>query len=590
MAFDSGMLKAVIGEINSVAAGLKVDKVYQPQNDEIDLLLRGRNGTERLLLRCGSQDTRIQLTSLERDSPQSPPNFCVLLRKHLQGSVLSGICQEGFERVARLKFQCRDEMGYDCEKYLFAEVMGRNSNLIFTDGNLRIIAAMRLVDFSTSRLRQVLPGMAYELPPAQEGKLNPVSSSLTDFENAVEAGFGKPAAKQICSSFFGICPAVAREAVFRAFGDTEAVCGSFDVSRLFETLENVLKASETAGVPCMAYMDGHPADFSFVELTQYGPGAFRTFESYAEMLDAYYGERDRSAMTSARAGDLSKTVNSAMARLRRKLDIQRSELADCDREDEYRSDGELILANLYRLKKGDSSVRVIDYSAQNSDGTFAERTLKLDSRLSPSENAQRLFKKYSKCRKARTELTRQISIAEEELAYLSGVSSSISRAETGADIAGIRDELEKAGYVRQKKGAAPAKSVRNSPALYVTTGGFSVLCGKNNFQNEEITFKLALKGDIWFHAKGVPGSHVLLKADGREVPASDMTEAAEIAAANSDAAGGINIPVDYTDVRNIKKPSGSRPGYVIYHTNRTAFVTPVQERLDAMKRKRQKQQ
>ncbi len=590
MAFDAGMLRAVTSEISSEVSGFRVDRIYQPQNDEIDLLLRGRDGARRILMRCGSQDTRIQLTSLERDNPQSPPTFCMLLRKHLQGAVLAGIRQEGFERVARLSFRCRDEMGYECEKLLFAEVMGRNSNLVFTDGKLKIIAAMRIVDFSTSRLRQILPGMTYELPPAQEGKVNPLDASVSDLSDAITSGGDRPAAKQLNVCFYGICPAIAREAVYRACGDAEAACGAVDPSKLYASLHGLLKASEDAPSPCMAYAGGRPAEFSFVKLTQYGPDALRSYGSFAELLDSYYGERDRVAMTSARAGDLTRTVGSAMARLRRKIDAQSRELADCDREDEYRADGELILANLYRLKKGDSSVRLTDYSSQMPDGSFPERTVSLDPRISPSDNAQRLFRKYAKCRKARTELTRQISIAGEELSYLSGIAGSLSRAETGADIAGIRDELERAGYVRQKRGAAPAKSVRNSPALYMTSGGFTVLCGRNNLQNDEITFKLSARGDVWFHAKGVPGSHVLIRAEGREVPDADMTEAAEIAAANSDAAGGSNIPVDYTDVRNIKKPSGARPGYVIYHTNRTAYVTPDPDRLDNMKRKCQNRQ
>jgi predicted ribosome quality control (RQC) complex YloA/Tae2 family protein len=601
MAFDSGMLRAVIGEIRAALgladgsgetglSGPRVDRVYQPQNDEIDLHLRGRDGGRCLLMRCGSRDTRIQLTSASRDNPQSPPTFCMLLRKHLQGAVLTDVSQQGFERVAVLEFGCRDELGFDCRKYLYAEVMGRNSNLILADGEGKIIAVMRPVDFSTSRLRQVLPGMRYEAPPAQEGKSDPNAASADDVAAALAAAGAAPASKALTSAFFGIGPAVAREAVYRASGDTDAPAADIDPRKLFCELRGLLEASRGAAEPCLVTDGPGMTEFSFVRLTQYGEDRLRMCGSFAELLDLYYGERDRAAITAGRAGDLQRTVSSAIARLQRKLEIQRRELADCDRESEYRADADLIIANIGQIGRGARSARLTDYSVQLDDGSFAERTVELDPRLTPSANAQKLYRRYAKCRKARAELTKQIAKAEEELAYLQTVRGSIARAETGADVAGIRDELERAGYARQKRGAAPAKSVRNSPAVYVTSGGFTVLCGRNNLQNDELTFRMAERGDVWFHAKGVPGSHVLLRAGGGEVPDSDLTEAAEIAAANSDAAGGEKVPVDYTDAGNVRKPSGSRPGFVIYRTNRTAYVTPDPARIAAMKRRREKTQ
>ena len=276
-------------------------------------------------------------------------------------------------------------------------------------------------------------------------------------------------------------------------------------------------------------------------------------------------------------------MNGAAARLCRKLDAQRGELADCEHGEEYRRDADLIVANLYRIKRGDTAARLTDYSEPTPDGGFAERTVALDGRLSPSANAQRLYKKYNKSKTAKRELTKQIALGEAELEYVRSVLDALSRAESGAELAEIREELWRAGYTGKQK-TPPPRKIKSAPAEYLTSGGYTVLCGRNNLQNDELTFRRADRSDIWFHAKGVPGSHVVLVCGG-SAPDTDMTEAAEIAALNSKAAGGDNIAVDYTQVRNIKKPAGARPGYVIYHTNQTAYVTPDPEKISSMRKR-----
>jgi len=324
-------------------------------------------------------------------------------------------------------------------------------------------------------------------------------------------------------------------------------------------------------------------DYAYIPLTQFGEENLRFFDGVGQTMDFYYGEKDRAALVSSRASDLQKTVANHLTRLRRKLDVQSRELADTEAADTFRADADLIVANMYMLKRGDREVRLTDYSEMREDGSFAERTVKLEPTLTPSANAQRLYKKYTKLRTASTVLAEQMKLAQTEVEYLETVKDALSRAETGADLAGIRMELEKGGYIRERRNAAPVKSIKNTPVKYVTTNGFTVLCGRNNLQNEEITFRLSERGDMWFHVKGVPGSHVLVQAEGREIPNEDLTEAAEIAAYNSDAKGGDNIAVDYSDVKNIKKPAGARPGFVIYHTNYTAYVTPNPEKLEKMK-------
>ena len=490
----------------------------------------------------------------------------------------------GFERVARLEFEGRDEMGYDSKKIIYAEVMGKNSNLIFTDGGGKIIGAMRQVDFTTSRLRQVLPGMQYELPPAQDKK-DPLTETREGFLAQLEACIPeRSAAKHINTVYLGISPVVAREIVFRACGSTDAGVSGVPGYLLWRELSAVIDAiREQRFTPVLARAGGSPAEYSFIPLLQSGEENLCTHGSFGELLDTFYGERDRRALIKSRADDLQRTMNGAAARLSRKLDAQRGELADCEHGEEYRSDADLIVANLYRIKRGDTAARLTDYSEPTPDGGFAERTVALDGRLSPSANAQRLYKKYNKSKTAKRELTKQIALGEAELEYVRSVLDALSRAESGAELAEIREELWRAGYTGKQK-TPPPRKIKSAPAEYLTSGGYTVLCGRNNLQNDELTFRRADRSDIWFHAKGVPGSHVVLVCGG-SAPDTDMTEAAEIAALNSKAAGGDNIAVDYTQVRNIKKPAGARPGYVIYHTNQTAYVTPDPEKISSMRKR-----
>lgn len=586
MAYDAGMLAAVIDEISRISAGGRVDKVYQPQNDTIILGIRTRAGARRLLLRCGANDPRMAYTSEPADNPATPPTLCMLMRKHFIGSVFVGAEQAGFERVARLEFAGRDEMGYDCKKYIYAEVMGKNSNLIFTDGNGRILGAMRQVDFTTSRLRQVLPGMMYELPPAQD-KRDPLSETRDGFlELLSDCMPERGAAKHINAAYLGISPAVAREIVYRASGsvDTSVDAASpYLLWREFSAVMELIRRRDFA--PTMAMTNGAPAEYSFMPLLQYGSDACREYDSFGDLLDSFYGERDRRALVKARADDLLRTMRAAEARLCRKLDAQRTELADCERGEEYRRDADLITANIYKIKRGDDMVRLTDYSEMTEDGGFAERTVKLDPRLSPSANAQKLYKKYTKTKTARRELTKQIELGERELLYVRSALDSLSRAETGTELLEIREELWRSGYAGKQK-TPPPKKLKSSPLEFKTSGGYTVLCGRNNLQNDELTFHRADRSDIWFHLKGAPGSHVILVCGG-VAPDLDMTEAAEIAAYHSSAGSGDNIAVDYTAVRNIKKPAGARPGYVIYHTNQTAYVSPDPEKIRAMRCKNQ---
>lgn len=575
MAFDAGMLACAVAEIREAASGGRIEKIYQPERDEIVIQLRTTLGGRRILINAGSNNPRICFSALPKENPAVPPMFCLLLRKRLGGGKLASVEQLGFERVVRLGFDCRDEMGFECRRYLIAEVMGKYSNLIFTDGDMKVIAAHRQVDFTTSSRRQVLPGMSYELPPSQ-GKADPRCELWESFCAHLDAAQPDTRADRFISSTYqGISAAVAREIVFRSTRHTDTPLGYCDPARLWRDFCAVMDMIRTESFdPAIAYEDGRAVEYAFLPLLQYGADSARHFESAGALLDCYYGDRDREQKVKQRAADILRMIANANARISRKLEHQRSELAECAHGEEYKRQGDLITANLYAIEKGSREVMLTDYSEMHEDGSFALCRVTLDPKLSPVDNAQRLYKRYNKSKHATLELTHQIELGEAELEYLRSVSDSLEHAETTEDLAEIRAELYESGYASRMKGYTAPKHVTHKYLKFVTDGGFSVLCGKNNTQNDFITHKVADKNDYWFHVKGRPGSHVILECDGREPGDIDFTQAARIAALYSSAADGQNVAVDYTKVRSLKKTPGAKPGFVIYHTNWTAYVTP----------------
>ncbi len=576
MAFDAGMLACTLHEIREESLGARVEKVYQPERDEIILQIRSKSGGRRLLINAGANNPRIGFTTEQKENPQNPPMLCMLLRKHLNGAKLVSVEQAGFERVATLGFETRDEMGYECTMYLIAEVMGKYSNLIFADTNMKILSALKTVDFSTSSLRQVLPGMKYELPPPQD-KRNPLSASYDEFVLAAkERGDGRPADKFILSEYLGISSAIAREIAFRATGRTDTPCDGGNVRALWREFSSLAEnIRENHYAPTLICQNDVPVEYAFTELTQYGEDfAHKSIESAGELLDIFFGSRDREQRVRQRASDVQKLLGNALSRVTKKMELQRAELTECEKGEEYKHEGDLITSNIYMLKKGMKEAMLPDYESYDENGQPILVKVELDERLTPAANAQRLYKKYNKAKNAKHELKKQIELDVAEITYLHTVLDSLERSESPTDLAEIRDELYRSGYASKMKSYTARKQTAPTVAKFKTDDGMTVLCGKNNIQNEYITFKLASKDDYWFHAKNVPGSHVVLVTEGREPTDRDFTQAAEIAAYHSGAVGGANIAVDYSQARNIKKPSGSRPGFVIYHTNWTAYVSP----------------
>ena len=587
MAFDAGMLACSLAEIRKTALGARIEKVYQPEKDEIVLQMRSFEGGKRLLINAGSNNPRMNFSEIQKENPQNPPMFCVLLRKHLQGSKLSSIEQEDFDRIAYLGFDTRDEMGFEKRCYLIVELMGKYSNLIFADENKKIINALRTSDFSFDSVRQLIPGMVYT-PPGMSGKVNPKTVSEQEFSELVNAApTDKPTDKWIVSTFMGIAPVVAREITLKATSRTDtpiALCNYVNLWNSFSSVSQTLK--EESFSPTLI-LDGEKCiEYSFIPLLQYPHLQTKEFTSAGKLLDAYFISRDNNQRVHQRASDILKLLTNAETRIRKKIDIQRSELDACEEGELFKKYGDLITANIYRLPKKASVVELEDYENMTEDGSIPTIKIELDSRLSPASNAQRYYKKYAKTKSAKIELAKQIDLAEQELKYIYTVFDALTRAESPADLLEIREELCQAGYSSKMKAYSHGSHKQKDPAImqFETPDGMRVLCGKNNLQNEHITHKLAEKHDYWFHVKGNAGSHVLLITEGREPTDLDFTTAAEIAAYHSKAEG-TNVGVDYTLAKHVKKVPGSRPGFVIYHTNWTAYVTPNGDKINTLRKK-----
>ena len=587
MAFDAGMLACTLAEIKRTALGARIEKVYQPEKDEIILQMRSFEGGKRLLINAGSNNPRINFSELQKENPQNPPMFCVLLRKHLQGAKLSSIEQEDFDRIAYLGFDTRDEMGFDCKKYLIVELMGKYSNLIFTDGNKRIISALRTNDFSFDSVRQLISGVTYA-PPSSMGKINPKSVSHDELLAMIaEAPIDKPADKWIVASFMGIAPVVAREIVLCATKRTDTAIGEANADKLADSFLSVADVIKGESFSPTLILDGEKCiEYSFISLSQYPHLEAKSIENAGKLLDTYFGSRDNDQRVHQRASDILKLLTNAEIRIKKKIDLQRSELEACNEGESYKTYGDLITSNIYRLPPKASIVELEDYSQMDEEGNLPTVKIELDPRLSPSANAQRYYKRYAKTKTAKIELAKQIELAERELEYIYTVFDALTKAESPADLAEIRDELYRSGYASRMKAYSSGIHKQKAPTVmqFETPDGMKVLCGKNNLQNEHITHKVAEKHDYWFHAKGTAGSHVLLVTEGKEPTDLDFTTAAEIAAYHSKAEG-TNIAVDYTLARHVKKVSGAPPGFVIYHTNWTAYVTPNGEKINALRKK-----
>ena len=582
MAFDAAFTRAIVNEISGlIGSGARVEKLFQPTYTSLLFVLRcedkdgGKGLTRRLLIDSGSSSPRICFTDTELENPKVPPMFCMLLRKHLGASKLISVTQVGFERVVKLTFECRDELGFMSLKYIYVELMGKFSNLIFCDSDEKIISAFHLNDLSSGVKRPLIAGVKYELPPAQEGKISPFSDTKEAFLSSL-AESGLTHVKFVQNRYFGLSPLVARELAYSAEGSDESLWYC-----LLSLTEMIEKGAFTPTI--IKDSSGAPIEYSFMPIRQYGDGAeCKAKDSFSSLIDEFFLDRSKAERIKQRASDILRLLTNAETRLNNRLIKQKEELAACSDKESFKRMGDLITANIYMLKRGMTNVQVVDYY----DESCPTVTLSLDSRLTPAQNAQRYYKRYNKSKSAEVHLSEQITQGERELIYLDTVFHSLTRAETEADLNEIRKELYVSGYASKMKSYVQTKTTTPKPLEYRTSGGWRVLCGKNNSQNEYITHKVASKGDLWFHVKDYPGSHVVLLCDGEEPDAIDYTEAANIAAVNSKAPSGQRVTVDYTRIKNLKKPPNAKPGFVTFSNNFSAYVIPEPDKAEALKIKK----
>ena len=567
MPFDAMFLSAVCDELRQELIGARVEKIQQPARDMVVLQLRGK---ARLLLSASGSRPRFHVTQASYENPAQPPMFCMLLRKHLAGGRIAAIEQPPAERSVELTLDCTDEMGTPCQKRLILELMGRNSNLILTDGENRILDCMRRVDFEMSEQRQVLPGLFYHRPPRQEGKLTP--QELT--KPALERLLAQTAApvhldRWIVDHVAGISPLIARELAFGFCGETDADVLTLDRTRLAEALTqpSLLQARQ----PTLLLCGGRPKDFTYCPIRQYGAYmTARTMPSFSALLDAFYTETEQRERMLQKSQSLRRTVTNLLERTRRKLAAQRKEReASLDRET-LRRRGDIVTANLHAMTRGMTVLRAEDFYQED----MPEIEIPLRPELSPQQNAARFYKEYNKAKHAEKILAEQIARGEIEEEYLGAVLDELNRAESERDLAEIRAELEAGGYVRSADRRRQQKQPASRPMRFRSSDGFEILVGRNNRQNDQLSLKTARRDDLWLHIQKFHGTHVIVCCAGAPVPDGTITEAAMLAAWYSQAREGQNVPVDVTQVRNLRKPNGAKPGMVVYDRYRTVIVTP----------------
>ena len=595
MAFDAFFLSAVLAEIRDRATGARVDKIHQPSRDTVILQLKCNHGREKLLFAPNPANPRLHLTTASPENPAEPPMFCMLLRKHIGGARLAQVNQIPMERWAEFVFDCTDEMGYPVQKKLVAELMGRTCNLYLLGSDGRIIDCLRRIGLDETSKRPALPGLIYQMPDpvnkynpchSEQAKRDEESSHRNDcqdpstplrsaqddsdfYRNMLSKPGADLLADRLMDSLGGLSPLVCREAALFAAGDTDARVEHIDSGKSAKLL--AIFFGEHLNYPRPYYYaapDGTPKQFAFCPIRQYGN--CHEAASFTELLDNFYIVRDRKDAMRQKSQAVRKTVQNLVTRLKRKLAIQEKELAATFDRERLRQLGDILTANIHRIQKGHTKVTCEDFYDEN----MAEIEIPLSPILSPQQNAAKFYKDYTKLKNAEKELTRQMELGETELQYLQSVLEELNRAQTEAELEEIRQELQTGGYLKADAGKKRVKQGKLPPMRFESTDGYPIYVGRNNRQNDELTFKSARKDDIWCHASKVHGSHVIISCGGTTPPDDTITQAAQLAAYYSEATGGQNIPVDVTPVKQVKKLTGAKPGMVIYHTYRTAIVNP----------------
>ena len=564
MAFDAFYLSCVLDEVRSLGEA-RVDKIHQPSRDTVILHLRGRENRAKLLINPNPAAPRLHLTEANPENPAEPPMFCMLLRKHLSGARLVEITQSAMERMAVFTFSCIDELGDAVQKKLVAELMGRTCNLYLLGPDGRIIDCLRRIGLDETSRRPALPGLNYQMPE-EISKENPLDCNYVDLLCRPGADI---LADRLMDALGGLSPLICREAALFAAGDTDARVENLDAHTVAERLELFFTEHLNHPTPCyFAAPDGTPKQFAFCPIRQYG--SYETAEGFSALLDSFYTLRDRKDTMRQKSQAVRKTVTNLCQRLKRKLAIQEKELAATYDRERLRQFGDIVTANIHRITKGQTLLQAEDFY----DEDMKIVDIPLSPILSPQQNAAKFYKDYARMKTAEKELTRQMAIAREELEYLCSVVAELNRAGTEQELEEIKQELQVGGYIKADNGKKRIKQSKLPPMRFESTDGYPIYVGRNNRQNDELTFKLARKDDLWLHASKVHGSHVIISCGGTTPPDDTVTQAAQLAAYYSETKGGQNIAVDVTTVKQVKKVPSGKPGMVIYHSYRTVIANP----------------
>lgn len=573
MAFDGVMMHYVKEEIKGVALDARVSQIHQPNRDELVIALRTKNGNKKLLVSSRANSPRICFTEHSIENPATPPMLCMLLRKRLGGAKLVDVRQIELERIMFLDFIATNELGDKVKLTLCVEIMGKYSNIILIDENDNIVDALKRVDFTMSTQRLVLPNIKYELPPKQD-KLCILECSGRDIvEKAINTPAEMRLSKALLSAMQGVSPIITRELEYMVGVDSNRELTVIDKLKLIEKVDKLKEyiVSGEKSPTMMIKPDGKPFDIAFMDIMQYGEMASKKrFLDFSTLLDSFYYERDKAERMKVKGQDLLRLCSNIQDKLCRKIAVQEKELKDSLNRDKLRKKGDLLQANMYKMVRGQSFIDVEDYYDNNKIVR-----IKLSPTLNPSQNVQKYYKDYRRAKTREEMLTVQIAKAKAELQYISAVQESLGRAESERELTEIRQELVDEGYLKNRNPKGRNKALKLLPPKeYTSSDGFTIYVGRNNKQNDKLTLKTARNYDMWLHTKDIPGSHVIIVSDNREITDTAILEAASLAAYNSKAKESDNVPVDYTIVKNVSKPSGAKPGMVIYVNNKTVYVTP----------------
>ncbi len=567
MAFDGVTIAGIVSELKDKLIGNRIYKIAQPEKDELLLTVKGSCGQVRLLMSADASLPLLYLTQQNKTSPMTAPNFCMLLRKHLQNARIVSVAQPGLERIVRFELEHLNELGDLCRKYLIIELMGKHSNIIFCDDKDMIIDSIKHISGMVSSVREVLPGRIYFIPKTQDKA--ELLACTKDEMAAVLRAKNVPLFKAVYTGFTGISPSIAQELCYRAGVDADLPSAGVEAEAL-ERMASVLTSlaediKNTNFDYNVVYENNQPVEYAAVRLSSYKEEQRRRFESVSALLEYYYAEKNTITRIRQRSVDLRKIVATALERNVKKYDLQIKQLQDTEKRETYRVYGELLNAYGYGVEAGAKSMEALNYY------TDQMITIPLDPMLSAGENAKKYFDKYQKLKRTYEALTTLTKETKEEIDHLSSISISLDIALKEEDLVQIKEELIESGYIRRKDSTKREK-ITSKPFHYLSSDGYHIYVGKNNYQNEELTFKFATGNDWWFHTKGIPGSHVVVKSNGEELPDRVFEEAGKLAAHYSQARGQEKVEIDYTQKKNVKKPNGSKPGFVVYYTNYSLVI------------------